>query len=178
MFTLDTFTWGKLTFLSYCVTFSIVLRYIFYCELTFTSRKRVSCKHDISYFTTAKISFSSINCILRLFLWKRHGLPWWRQRDSFWHRVSILVFPVSSSALADSGNLPGAGGDFQLVSQSRRSGTRRALVLHNRPQCTMGVLWRSQVSNRTNTWWVSSLWRHATKYLPQIPQISHALRRR
>ena len=176
MFTLDTFTWGKLTFLSYCVTFSIVLRYIFCCELTFTSRKRVSCKHDISYFTTAKISFSSINCILRLFLWKRHGLPWWRQRDSFWHRVSILVFPVSSSALADSGNLPGAGGDFQLVSQSRRSGTRRALVLHNRPQCTMGVLWRSQVSNRTNTWWVSSLWRHATKYLPQIPHINHALR--
>ena len=26
---------------------SIVLRYIFYCEMIFTSRKRVSCKHGI-----------------------------------------------------------------------------------------------------------------------------------
>ena len=41
VFTRDTFTRGKLTFLA------IVLRYIFYCEMTFTSRKRVSCKHDI-----------------------------------------------------------------------------------------------------------------------------------
>ena len=40
VFTRDTFTWGKLTFLLYCVTFC-------YCEMTFTSRKRVSCKHDM-----------------------------------------------------------------------------------------------------------------------------------
>ena len=34
------FSWkGLLTFLLY------ILRYIFYCEMTFTSRKRVSCKH-------------------------------------------------------------------------------------------------------------------------------------
>ena len=39
VFTGDTFTRGKLTLLLY---------YVRYCEMTFTSRKRVSCKHDIS----------------------------------------------------------------------------------------------------------------------------------
>ena len=41
VFTRDIFTWGKLTFLSYCVTFC-------YCEMTFTSRNCVSCKHGMS----------------------------------------------------------------------------------------------------------------------------------
>ena len=41
VFTRDTFTWGKLTFLLHCITFSMLLRN------AFTSRKRVSCKHGI-----------------------------------------------------------------------------------------------------------------------------------
>ena len=41
VFTRDIFTWSKLTFPSYCVTFSIV-------KMQFTSRKRVSCKHGNS----------------------------------------------------------------------------------------------------------------------------------
>ena len=40
VFIQDTFTWGKLTFLLYCVTFSN-------CEMTFTSCKCVSYKHGI-----------------------------------------------------------------------------------------------------------------------------------
>ena len=42
---------------------SIVLRYIFYCEMTFTSRKRVSCKHGIRriMFISAE-SFTSLVC--------------------------------------------------------------------------------------------------------------------
>ena len=43
VFTRDTFTWGKLTFLFY----TIVLHCIFYCEMTFISCKRVLCKHGI-----------------------------------------------------------------------------------------------------------------------------------
>ena len=116
VFTRDTFAWGKLNILLYCVTFSIVKWYLPHVTTCLVSMSRVNTALVVyriarSLFSCYTIKFSSLECYLvsccvlacRIVSWRAwRGVAWrgvaWRDvtwRDALWCFIIIIIIIIT-----------------------------------------------------------------------------------